>query len=316
MDGNRTQERPPCVSVGVPVLNGEAYLDGALGSLLAQDFPDFEVIVCDNASTDRTAAIVAAWAAKDPRVRVFRNETNIGPESNFNRVFTLARGRYFRWAAHDDLVAPEYLRRCVAALEASPDAVLANSTAQIIDAHGDIIGFYDGGVAGAESPDTAVRFAALVLSRHLCTDLFGLIRTAALRKTRLHGTYFGSDRALLAELSLLGRFVHLPMPLFQNREHPGRFSRAVGLWRGLPSLVLLSDYYRAITSHINDRRTRFICRLHLLRWWVSNWNFARVIAELITQVHPPFESVVHRLKLRFYGPLPQIRRTPQSTGER
>jgi glycosyltransferase involved in cell wall biosynthesis len=311
-------ERPPCVSVGMPVFNGERYLDGALRSLLAQDFTDFELIVCDNASTDATAAIAADWATKDPRVRVVRNETNIGAERNFNRVFTIARGRYFRWAAHDDLVAPEHLRRCVMALEASPDAVLSTTWAHIIDAQDRVIGFYDGGIAAAESTDTAVRFAALVLSRHLCTDLFGLIRSDALRKTGLHGLYYGADRALLAELSLLGRFVRVPLPLFFNREHPGRVSRSAGLWRdagGLPSLILYSDYRRAVASHVTDPRTRSRCRLHLWRWWASNWNFARVIAETITRIHPPFENVVHRLKLRVYGSVPQVRRIPSQHGE-
>jgi glycosyltransferase involved in cell wall biosynthesis len=306
-------EQPPCVSIGVPVHNGEMYLDRALASLLAQDFTDFEVLISDNASTDRTVAIAEGWAAKDSRVRVFRNEVNIGPERNFSRVFTLARGRYFRWAAHDDLIDPQYLGRCVAALETSPDAVLSNSWVRIIDEQDRVIGFYDGGVVGAYSTDTAVRFAALVLSRHLCTDLFGVIRTDALRKTRLLGPYFGADRALLAELALLGRFVHVQVPLFSNREHASRSSRSLGLWRtagGLPSLVLLSDYQHAVSTHVGDRRTRLACRMILLRWWASNWNFARVIAEMITRLHPPFENVVHRLKLRFYGSMPQIQRRP------
>jgi hypothetical protein len=92
----------------------------------------------------------------------------------------------------------------------------------------------------------------------------------------------------------------------------------MGRWRGaggLPSLVLFGDYRRAVTSHISDRRTRQACRLHLLRWWARDWNLARVIAEMITSVHPPFENVVNRLKLHFYGPLPQIRRIPASTEE-
>ena len=105
--------------------------------------------------------------------------------------------------------------------------------------------------------------------------------------------------------------MHVPAPLFSNREHAGRGSRGLGLWRtpeGLPSLVLLSDYRQAVSAHVTDRRTRLACRVILLRWWASNWNFARVIAEMITRVHPPFENVVHRLKLRFYGPMPQIQR--------
>lgn len=311
MHADSKLEQPPCVSIGMPVRNGEAYLDRALASLLAQDFTDFEVLICDNVSTDRTLAIADAWAAKDSRVKVFRNEVDIGAERNFSRVFTLARGRYFRWAAHDDLIDPQFLGRCVAALENTPDAVLANSWVNIIDDRDRVIGFYEGGAAGAHSTDTAERFAALVLARPLCTDLFGVIRTDALRKTQVVGPYYGADRALLVELSLLGRFVRVQAPLFSNREHAGRSSSSLGRWRtpeGLPSFLLLGDYQHAVSKHVSDRRTRLACRIVLLRWWVTNWNFARVIAEMITRVYPPFEKVVHRLKLRFYGPMPQIQR--------
>jgi hypothetical protein len=71
--------------------------------------------------------------------------------------------------------------------------------------------------------------------------------------------------------------------------------------------MIYSDYRRAVASHISDRRTRQLCRLHLLRWWASDWNLVRIIAEMITSVHPPFENVVNHLKLYFYGPLPQVR---------
>jgi hypothetical protein len=188
----------------------------------------------------------------------------------------------------------------------------------MIDANDRVIGFYDGGLAGAESRDTAARFAALILSRHLCTDLFGVLRADALRKTQMHGSYFGADRALLVELGLLGRFVHVPAPLFMNRDHASRGSHAMGRWRGphgLPSLVLLSDYRRAVMSHVSDPETRRLCQLHLLRWWACDWNLARVIAEMMIRVHPPFENVVNRLKLHFYGAMPQIRRLPPTTGD-
>ena len=82
----------PLVSVGVPVYNGEEYLPAALDALLAQDLDDFEVIVCDNASTDATAEIAREYAAHDDRVRYHRNARNLGLSGNFNRAFQLSRG--------------------------------------------------------------------------------------------------------------------------------------------------------------------------------------------------------------------------------
>ncbi|MEZ5265548.1 MAG: DegT/DnrJ/EryC1/StrS family aminotransferase [Acidimicrobiales bacterium] len=96
----------------------------------------FELVVSDDASSDRSAEIVADYAAKDRRVRLEPATERLGGSRNFNRVFALSRGRYFRWAAHDDLCAPTYLERCVELLEADPEVVMAHTEAAYIDARG------------------------------------------------------------------------------------------------------------------------------------------------------------------------------------
>ena len=85
------------VSIGLPVYNGEKYLEQALISILSQTYTDFELIISDNASTDRTQAICREYAAKDPRIRYYCNEENLGAAPNHNRVFELASGEYFKW---------------------------------------------------------------------------------------------------------------------------------------------------------------------------------------------------------------------------
>src|SRR5688572_23794306 len=115
--------RPPRVSVGMPVYNGEKYLVHAFTRLLDQEFVDFELIVCDNASTDGTQEICLQFAQKDPRVRYVRNERNIGLAANHNLAFTLARGEFFKWAAHDDDFPRPMLARFVKALEEAPLSV-------------------------------------------------------------------------------------------------------------------------------------------------------------------------------------------------
>lgn len=84
----RSTKVPP-ISVGVPVYNGEKYLRVALDALLKQTFADFEIIICDNASTDATQAIAQEYAARDPRIRYVRSAKNIGANGNFHYVFTL-----------------------------------------------------------------------------------------------------------------------------------------------------------------------------------------------------------------------------------
>jgi glycosyltransferase involved in cell wall biosynthesis len=99
----------PKVSIGVPVFNGENYLAQALESILAQDFADFEVIISDNCSTDKTPEICTSFAKRDSRVKYFRNDSNIGASPNYNRTFELSRGEYFKWCAHDDRCGRAFL---------------------------------------------------------------------------------------------------------------------------------------------------------------------------------------------------------------
>ena len=117
----------PKVSIGLPVYNGEPFLSETIDAILAQTFKDFELIICDNASTDDTERICRRYAARDKRISYYRQHHNIGAAGNFNRVFNLSSGEYFKWAAHDDLIAPEYLARCVEILERDRSVVLCHS---------------------------------------------------------------------------------------------------------------------------------------------------------------------------------------------
>lgn len=118
-------EMQPLVSIGMPVYNGEKLICEALDSLLAQDFKNFELIISDNASTDRTAEICKMYIAHDSRIRYYRNERNMGFLVNFNMVMLLAQGKYFMWAADDDSFEPSYISCMVDALDNNSDAVLS-----------------------------------------------------------------------------------------------------------------------------------------------------------------------------------------------
>ena len=209
----------PRVSIGMPVYDGERYLAATLDSLLAQTFDDFELIISDNASADRTEQICREYAARDTRIRYSRNPTNLGAARNYNRVFELSSAPYFKWAAADDLCAPEYLARCVEVLDREPGAVLAYPKTQIIDEHGQILSVYDDRMH-VQSPRASERFRHLLRALGECNAVFGLIRSDVLGRTPLIGRYIGSDICLLAELSLYGTFWEVPDFLFFRRNHP------------------------------------------------------------------------------------------------
>src|SRR5687768_2833041 len=109
---NMPTRSTPRVSIGMPIFNGRQYIERAVSSLLAQNFSDFELIILDNSSTDGTYEF-ASTLTTDSRVRVARNDRNIGAIANFIKVLSLARGEYFMWAAVDDLWKPEFVGRLV-----------------------------------------------------------------------------------------------------------------------------------------------------------------------------------------------------------
>jgi len=124
------------VSVGVPVFNGEEYLQQTLDSLLAQTLTDFEIVISDNASTDRTPGICRSYEKMDRRVRYFRNDRNIGAAPNFNRVVELAGAPLVHCGASDDLYDSRFLERCVDVLGRDAGLVLSYSATTMIDEHG------------------------------------------------------------------------------------------------------------------------------------------------------------------------------------
>ncbi len=223
-----TTKKTPRVSIGIPVYNGARYVGEAIGSVLAQTFSDFELIICDNASTDGTQAACEALAARDERVRYYRNERNLGAARNFNRAFDLARGEYFKWLAADDLVAPSYIERCVEALNAAPGAVLAYTQASGIDPDGRLLKDCRHSVDLALQIDPVERFRLFRersgFSAWPMLYIFAMMRVDALRRTRLHGTYINSDNCLIYELLFLGSFCEVPERLSFFRQHAGSSS--------------------------------------------------------------------------------------------
>jgi glycosyltransferase involved in cell wall biosynthesis len=132
-------EPRPSVSVCIPTYRGAAHIAETLDSVLAQTHSDFELVVVDDASPDATQAIVAGY--RDPRIRYLRNEKNLGPQGNWNRALSEARGRYFKLLPQDDLLDRDCLAVQVAALAADTEQRLALvfGGRQIIDADGRVL---------------------------------------------------------------------------------------------------------------------------------------------------------------------------------
>jgi glycosyltransferase involved in cell wall biosynthesis len=269
------------VAIGIPVYNGSNYLAAAIDSLLAQSYGDFDLLISDNASTDDTEEICRAFAQKDRRIRYIRQPKNVGAAANHNLLVQMTDSPYFKWAAHDDLLAPGFLAACVDVLDRDPTVVLASPASMLIDEVGKPLpysaergGMIDrSGVCwpvmpekndGLMASDPARRFEAVMLNMVMCVEIFGLMRRSALLRTALQGPFSGADKVVLAEMSLVGRFWLGQETLFFRRCHAQQFSAAAsGTYRAMwfsgrrdsiftQQIKLLLAYCRALyTTELN-----------------------------------------------------------------
>ena len=299
----------PLVSIGLPVYNGELFLAEALESLLQQTFTDFEIIISDNASTDQTKQICQDYATKDGRIRYYRSGQNRGAAWNFNRTFELARSPYFKWAAHDNLCASTYLEACVNVLDSDVSIVLCHAQTVLVDCESQRLQFepsldcfvdplgnrfrkpgYSSSLNAAEPHQ---RYKDLLFSVRWCFEVFGLIRTDMLKRTSLIGSYYGSDKVLLAELILLGRFYTLFEDLFFRRCHANQSSTLNSTvereaWINsraaknliFPRFTCLLGYLQAVTNHPLSTLESLYCLMNLALWSVNGSNWRRFILEL------------------------------------
>jgi glycosyltransferase involved in cell wall biosynthesis len=191
----------PQISVGIPVYNNERYVEQCLRSTCAQTCDDFEVVISDNACTDRTGEVCQDYAARDRRIRYFRNDANIGAVRNFNRVFQLCRGKYHKWLPADDFVDATLLEKARDVLDKDSEVVLCYPKTTLINENGGMLSRYEDNL-DLRDPSPSRRFIQLLDTIGLCNAHLGLIRREILSRTALLGSQLGSDVHLLAELSL------------------------------------------------------------------------------------------------------------------
>jgi len=276
------------VAIGIPVYNGSNYVGAAIESILAQTYGDFDLFISDNASTDATEEICRAYAARDRRVHYVRQPRNLGAAGNHNALVGMSDSPYFKWAAHDDIVAPGFLAACVGALDRDPAVVLASPASSLIGASGAVLPYSsergglidEAGVCwpllpeknpGLTAHDPAVRFEAVMINMVMCVEIFGVMRRSALLRTALQGPFSGADKVLLAQMSLLGPFWLGQETLFFRRCHAEQFSASVsGAYRAqwfsgrrdsmfTQQVKLLLAYCRAMYTTDLTVRQRWDC---------------------------------------------------------
>ena len=240
------------VSVGIPVLNGGAMLREALDSVVSQTYRDLDIIISNNASTDETDAIAQEYAARDRRIRYFRQPRRLGATEHFRFIFEQSQAAWWLWAAHDDLRTENYVEVLLRAAERAPNASLAFTDVRFFSDRQTRAQTYSLLPVDLEPLPVDIFERHRRVSRgHLngaCTQIYGLIARRALSDFKQWSSgIVGIDRAMLHHLAAKGDFVYEPGAALYYYHPPNHVSGSLSHWR-LRYRCLSLDHHAWVAS--------------------------------------------------------------------
>lgn len=271
--------RVPVVSVITPVYNGQQYLAECIESVLAQTLTDWEYVILDNCSTDRTRGIAEEYARMDPRIRVRHNSKFLPMVANFNRAATLASPgvRYLKFLCADDLLLPECLKMMVGLAEANPKVT--------------VVGSYK--IWGSEGVSEGPEFPESVIpGREICRQFFRGHGLLGSQTNHLIRVVWPSDSPKLFDERLLANDIDLWVRMLNGGSDFGfvhqvlTFSRihkeAVSAYShltGIGSLDLLFILMKYGATFFSEREFRSLLRRYrksqarsFVRAWAKVWD--------------------------------------------
>ena len=210
-------ETQALVTVGMPVRNGGELIREALNSILNQSYRNLQVVVSDNGSDDRTAAIVQEYCDIDARVVCIRQQNPIKAFDNFRFVLDQAQGEFFLWTAHDDLHSPNYIEQLVTALERDAGAVLAFGDL-FITSPGDAAGTLRSYDFSTQELGRVARMRKAAFTQ--CFHIYGVWRTSQLQAIPFAGNAWWPDLPVMIGAAVTGTFIYVTGPRFYYYEVP------------------------------------------------------------------------------------------------
>jgi glycosyltransferase domain-containing protein len=195
----------PLVSVGLPTYNRLSQLEKAVQSVLEQDYPNIELVLADNASTDGTEQFCREIQQQDERVSYVRQSKNFGPHKNFVTVLEKAVGDYFMWLGDDDWLDLTYVGRCIDVLCENPDYVLASGKSVYYRQSEPV---YSGGEIQVNQETGFERLLSYYAQVSDNGTFYGLARRETLLSMPLLNT-MGADWLFIAGLAFKGKIATL-----------------------------------------------------------------------------------------------------------
>jgi glycosyltransferase involved in cell wall biosynthesis len=258
----------PRVSIVIPTFNNETYIVETMESVLHQEFDDYEVVVADHSSTDRTPELLERYA-DNPRVRLLTTPAGGGAERNWNRVTEEARGELVKLVCGDDVLYPEALRLQVEAIDAHGDGVaMVASSRDIVDASGRPVlrahglGGLSGHVPGSVALRRGVVKGANIFGEPCCV----LLRREVIEKVGgWHGNPgFMIDQGTYSRILLVGDLVATPGPIGAFRVNAEQLSVALARQQAESAAAMhrqLREMAPGVLSGLDVLRGNFRARL-------------------------------------------------------
>jgi len=317
IDARSTTRSLANVTVTIPTYNRASLLKVCLASVLAQDYPDFRVVVLDNASDDDTEAVVRGFAAQNERVSYIRNPTNIGMMGNLNRAIAINSSPYLCIIHDDDLMLPGFLRESVQALTAHPSAACSFTLIRDIDLDGtprelqDAKRLTKGLINGSEYLEQAVSGNLFFIN-----DSSVLMRATALAQVGAFDSPHAKhtiDVNLYCRLAGQYDMVFIDQELIHTRIHPGQDSQTH--WQspaGTGRFAIVAEYIDAIAYLLQSQRAEDASYRQWLAQRLLAWNSHQselaypllpnlyftwqqrldMVAQEITAIIPPRETLI------------------------
>jgi len=210
----------PKVSVLIPVYNGERHLTECLESVLAQDYNDLEILIVDDGSSDGSQKIIEQFAARDPRIRWWKNFHNLGQTQNHNLCLREARGEFIKFVHQDDkLLSTAAIRKLVAALTEHPAATLAASASDVIDDRARLKCHRDFFKTGVWDGRHAIQASLEAVANSIGEPTVVMFRKAQAARGFLDDYQQLWDLEMWYHLLEQGNFIYLAEPLCAFRQH-------------------------------------------------------------------------------------------------
>lgn len=215
-------EKKPLVSVCIPVYNNADYVGETIDSILAQTYQNIELIMVDDNSTDDSYRVLQDYAKKDERVKIYRNESNLGMSGNWNRCLELCTGEILKLVCADDLLSPHIIERELEIFEKYPEVVLVESDTRLVNLDGKYRGWY------RRYPRSGIVDGAIIVRKGFFSqDYFGAPQANSFRRGAYEQVkgfspefHYIVDYDFFVNIAKLGKvfIIHEPLNYFRVRE--------------------------------------------------------------------------------------------------